>query len=604
MTRRKSKGKKGAIKGSKPGAPSQPSDSSLSLSTSPPVSNDMIAGSGVIAEADVAAGPHSKPENYLRNIAPAVVSSTARITSRRATLLILGFAAVLSIISFVYFFIHDMTNLYGDGMAHVNIARKVVDSPDDSLWQRYIQIGSPWLPLQTVLMLPLVRNDWMWRTGLAGSIVSMISYVVAAIALYLLARNFYRKEDEPYKEILPAITAAIFLLNPSTLYMQSTPMTELVFMATLALAVYLLQRWVTDQTRKRLAIAAVAMTIAALARYEAWPVTTFAVVIVILASRGDARAKTKNAALFTALAAIGPLYWLWHNWAIYGNALEFLTGPYSARGIYLQNQANLGWAKIFLGNLFIDASLILITVAVCAGTFVLMLGMIGFFTFIIIKRKALLDYAPAFLLIVPFFFHVYSLYQGEIQIFPLSAFGLHNVRYGLPHILAVALFAPASILLFKKGSRRWASIAACVIIISQYLYLVSEGPTQLAVYQEGYRNGVNSRPARERRQFSSLVKANPPEPTILMNTGELGPVVTQGGLRYSDIIHEGTLRWHQIKESIPVDVSTVIVQQGDPLDKRLIENPSLAADLAEHFQEQVSVGRIKMFRRKQGVSNK
>ena len=49
-----------------------------------------------------------------------------------------------------------MTNVYGDGIAHVNIARKVVDSPDDSLWQRYIQIGSPWLPVQTVAMLPLV----------------------------------------------------------------------------------------------------------------------------------------------------------------------------------------------------------------------------------------------------------------------------------------------------------------------------------------------------------------------------------------------------------------------------------------------------------------
>ena len=88
-----------------------------------------------------------------------------------------------------------MTNVYGDGVAHVNIARKVVDSPDSSLWRRYIQIGSPWLPLQTVMMLPLVTNDWMWRTGVAGSIVSMISFVAAAVSLYLLAATLYRKED-------------------------------------------------------------------------------------------------------------------------------------------------------------------------------------------------------------------------------------------------------------------------------------------------------------------------------------------------------------------------------------------------------------------------
>jgi hypothetical protein len=447
-------------------------------------------------------------------------------------------------------------------------------------------------------MLPFVANDWMWRTGFAGSAVSMISFVVAALALYLLARDLYGKEDNPYNELLPAITAAIFLFNPSAVYMQATPMTELVFMATLVLAVYRLRRWITDQTKKRLIFAALAMTIATLARYEAWPVAALAVAIVILASRGDARMKINNGAIFTAVVLIGPVYWLWHNWAIYGNALEFLTGPYSARGLYLQNQANLGWAKIFVGHLFIDVLMIVVTAAVCAGPFVLLMGAIGFIAFIIVRRSLLLENAPVILLTVPFFFHVFSLYRGEIQIFPLSAFGLHNVRYGLPHILAIALFAPSIVLLFKSESRRWASAALLAIVALQYVYLVSEGPSQLAVYQEGYRNGVNAKPARERRQFSSLIKADPPQPIILMNTGELGPVVSQGGLHYSDIIHEGTLRWHEIRENIPADVSTVIIQEGDPLDRRLRENSALARDLENSFQLRREVGRIRLFRRK------
>jgi hypothetical protein len=93
---------------------------------------------------------------------------------------IVAFIVVVTVstAAFLYFFTNGMTNVYGDGVAHVNIARKVVDSPDDSLRQRYIQIGSPWLPVQTVLMLPLVTNDWMWRTGAAGSIVSMIAFIM------------------------------------------------------------------------------------------------------------------------------------------------------------------------------------------------------------------------------------------------------------------------------------------------------------------------------------------------------------------------------------------------------------------------------------------
>ena len=513
-------------------------------------------------------------------------------------LAIAAIAAILSISAFLYFFANEMTNVYGDGVAHVNIARKVVDSPDDSLWQRYMQIGSPWLPLQTVLMLPMVANDWMWRTGVAGSIVSMISFVMAAVSLYLLARSFYRKEGEPWREVLPALSAAIFALNPSALYMQSTPMTEVVFMAALVTAIYLLQRWVNEQTSRRLVVAALAMTAATLARYEAWPVAVLAIPIVALTSHGGWKAKSKSTALFSTVMAMGPIYWLWHNWAIYGNALEFLTGPNSARGIYLQNRASLGWSTVFVGHASRDVLTIAIAAAVCAGPFVLLLSAMGFLRWIGAKRTSLLEDSPVLLLMVPFFFHVFSLYRGEIQVFPLSAFGLHNVRYGLPHLLPVALFAPAVVLWFKGSARRRAGVLVCTVLAAQYWYLISEGPTQLAVYQEGYRNGVNARPARERARVASFLRANPPNRLILMHTGALGPVVSQGGLRYSEVIHEGAARWHQLGDGIPRDVETVIVQQGDPLDLRIGESPLLTRDLVALFQERLSVGQIKVFKRK------
>jgi len=260
-------------------------------------------------------------------------------------------ASIISIGAFVHFFTNGMTNVYGDGIAHVNIARKVVDSPDDSVRQRYIQIGSPWLPLQTVSMLPLVVNDWMWRTGAAGSLVSMISFVITGLALYLLARIFYRKEEGPWSGALPALSAGIFILNPSAVYLQSTPMSEIVFMAALVVSVYLLQAWTNDQIAKRLVLAAGAMTAATLTRYEAWPVAAFSILIVAFTSQGDWKARLTKISLFAALTAVGPLYWLWHNWEIYGNALEFLIGPNSARGIALQNRVNFNCQRYSWGTL-------------------------------------------------------------------------------------------------------------------------------------------------------------------------------------------------------------------------------------------------------------
>ena len=512
-------------------------------------------------------------------------------------LVVAAIAAAVSFLSFLYFFSNGMTNVYGDGVAHVNIARKVVDSPDETLWQRYMQIGSPWLPLQTVAMLPLVASNWMWRTGVAGSIVSMISFVIAAVSLYLLARTFYRKENGRMHDALPVLSAAIFVLNPSALYMQSTPMSELVFMAALVAAVYLLQRWLDDQTAKRLAAAAGAMALATLTRYESWSVAALSVLIVALTARGDWKGKMKSRAVFAALVAVGPGYWLWHNWAIYGNALEFLSGPNSARGISLQNKVNFAWSSMFVGQAGLDLLTMAATTAVCAGPFILLLSAGGFLRSLVAKRRSLLEHSPLILLILPFFFHAFSLYRGEIQVFPLSAFGLLNIRYGLPHLLGVALFAPAAVLLFNGPARRWASAAVCLIVAAQYGYLISEGPTQLAIYQEGYRNGVNARPARERARVASFLKANPPNRLILMHSGALGPLVSQGGLRFSDIVHEGTGRWHQLDDGIPKDVATVILQQGDPLDLRIRENSVLARDLSEEFEQQLSVGNIKVYGR-------
>lgn len=494
-----------------------------------------------------------------------------------------------------------MTNNYGDGVAHVNIARKIVDSPDDSFWQRYMQIGSPWLPLQTVAMLPLVWNDSFWRTGAAGSIVSMVSFIVAAMMIFLLARRYYRTHEEGRFAIMPMIATGIFVFNPSVLYMQSTPMTELVFIAAFASSVYALQRWNDDQGRGRLAVAGSVMALACLARYEAWPAAAIAVAIVAFCAEGSFSRRITSAAIYGLIAATGPLYWLWHNWAIYGDAFEFLTGPSSARGLYLQNRANLGWSQVFVGNLPLDLGLMAAAIAVCAGPLVLLAATIGLAR-VLRSYRRFSEYAPALLAGVPFLFHVWSLYRGEIQVFPFSVVGLLNVRYGLPHLLAVALLIPAAALFFRISWRRGATLAICGLVAFQYWWLLSDGANQLAVFQEGYRNGVNSRQARELARVSEFLKANPPRAMILMQSGSLGPVVPRGGLRFASVIHEGTARWHQVADSIPPDVSTVVVEQGDAVDSQFRSKPALARDLAETFEPVYRTEKTTVYSRVRGTA--
>ena len=44
---------------------------------------------------------------------------------------------------------------YGDAEAHLNIARRIVDSRTPG----WCQLGTTWLPLPHLLMIPLVRHD-------------------------------------------------------------------------------------------------------------------------------------------------------------------------------------------------------------------------------------------------------------------------------------------------------------------------------------------------------------------------------------------------------------------------------------------------------------
>ena len=194
MKRQKAKGKRQKAKVAAPAAlplpESQPPEEAVT-----PAHDDTVEGAATDSIGATSTAVPSAAANHTAPVALTAYDRVRQIIARRGGLLVIIFATLLSLASFVYFFTNGMTNHYGDGIAHVNIARKVVDSPDDSLWQRYLQIGTPWLPLQTVLMLPLVAIDPLWRSGAAGSLVSMIAFVVAATMIYRIALQLYGADD-------------------------------------------------------------------------------------------------------------------------------------------------------------------------------------------------------------------------------------------------------------------------------------------------------------------------------------------------------------------------------------------------------------------------
>src|SRR5208337_2453214 len=129
--------------------------------------------------------------------------------------LLCGFLlAVLSAASVWFFYSNHYLLYYGDAEAHLNTARRVVDSQTPG----YLQLGSPWLPLPHALMLPLVANDALWHNGLAGAIPPAVCFVCAGLFLFAAVRRIF---DSTAAAVT---TTALFALNPNVLYLQSIPM--------------------------------------------------------------------------------------------------------------------------------------------------------------------------------------------------------------------------------------------------------------------------------------------------------------------------------------------------------------------------------------------
>ena len=108
--------------------------------------------------------------------------------------LLVWLATCVSVMSFLAYFQRGDVLLYGDAVAHMNIARRVFDSKTPGL----LQLGTVWLPLPHLLMIPFLLSHEMWQRGVGGSIPSMIAYVFGVVGIFRLVRGtLSRTRAEP-----------------------------------------------------------------------------------------------------------------------------------------------------------------------------------------------------------------------------------------------------------------------------------------------------------------------------------------------------------------------------------------------------------------------
>ncbi len=345
-------------------------------------------------------------------------------------------ACITSISACWYYFQQREVLLYDDAYSHLRIARSVFDSATPGL----AQLGSVWLPLQHILMWPFILNNYLWYSGLAGSFVSMPSYITAAIYLFLSARRLTRSS------IASFIGTLLFIFNPNVLYLQSVPLGETVCMATLTAAGYYFLCWTQDGKLKQLIFTAAWTFLATLARYDGWALFlgVFCLIpLVGLLKRQKLRQIESDIVVFGVPGGLGIALWLIWNKIIFGDPLYFNDGLYSARSqqlVVLQEHLLFTYHNLLQALRYYT-----IDTQQTIGSILFVLAFVAFLWFLLRNRFAPSTFG-ALVFLVPFPFYVAALYNGNAVIWlpganpPGAHIYMFNVRYGAQMVVPAALF--------------------------------------------------------------------------------------------------------------------------------------------------------------------
>ena len=485
-------------------------------------------------------------------------------------------AAAASLLAFLYFYRHGQILLYGDAVAHITIARRIFDSVKPSL----LHLGTVWLPLPHLLILPFVVPDDWWQTGVGASIPSMIAYVAGTVGIFrlVLARA---------SRVAAWLAAAVFALNANLLYLQSTAMTEPLYLALFIWAVVYFDEFVRerqqDPARAARALRRCALWLAAamLTRYDAWVVTcAVGLIATALVLRGgtipaEALSRLRRAwVMFVMLGAAVPTSWFIYNYVRWGDALDFARGQYSARAIAERTLPATfhypGLHSPTVAALFFLKSAALNLDGGGRWQWVLLWVALAGILVVLIKYRS---HWPWLLLWLPLPFYALAIAYGSVPIYvPMWwPFGYYNLRYGLQLLPAVAVFVAALFesLAMLPRARRVAIVAGFVLVAGSALASWRGTPIcqREAQVNSITRVAFEGALARELARFPATAR-------FLMFTGGHPGALETSGIPLRRTVNESLHpEWEQALADPATAADYVVAIDGDPVAAAVAAHP-------------------------------
>lgn len=496
-------------------------------------------------------------------------------------------AAIATAVSTTVAYMNHTIIAYGDAESHLNIAKRVIDS----LTPGFAQLGGIWLPLPHILLIPFVWSDFLWRTGLAGSIVSGACFIVASIFIYKLTMLITDHRGASFAASL------VFMANPNVLYLSSTPMTELTLIVFFVLSSYYFVRYVKDREDVvALVLAAFYGCMASLSRYDGWGLVLMeaALLGLMLLPRGWKRLEG-GIILFCTLAFFGIVLWLTWGAMILGDPLYFTHSQFSA------NSQQQNW--LLAGELptyhqpILSLEYYSYTTLMNVGTVIALLFILGLLLFIFERGRKNKIFVLG-ILAVPFIFNVATLFLGQSIIFipgltpGTYQWTLFNVRYGVMMVPCIAVVV--GYLTFRarnviaRGAIMAAVAAQCAVFALGYLPVIT--------YADGV-SGLSSSVAKV-PDAQYWLDAHYDKGLVLEDDYSRTISIARSPIPMQDVIYVGNKPYWDDSLKEPEKYATwIVMQKDDSVWTALYDDPVEQGRLFKYFNKVYTSDNIYIFKK-------
>jgi hypothetical protein len=437
----------------------------------------------------------------------------------------LPFLVAISIVSFAIFYANGLALAYNDARSHLDIARRVVEG----LKTGAAQLGSVWLPLPHIVMLPTIWNDFFWHSGLAGALPNMIFFVATA----LMVVRYLRLLDVSLIGRLVALV--VFVANINILYLQSTAMTEVLLIAMMTASTLEFLLWVKSGFKvKHLVLMSFFVMLSTLTRYDGWFLCAYicACMLLILAiSRRKWSEIEGTFLMYCTLAGFGIVLWLGWNLVIFKDPLYFAFGPFSAHA--QQEQLDSAGVLVTKKNLVESIRVYAYALFYNSNAYLTLLSFLGAFFLWSEKKLPLVYRIATTALIAPLLFNILALYLGHSVLFiqGISGDTWFNVRYGIMLHASVAIFI--GYLIHKARDFRLVLIATMLFVLFFQFARVD------AVTIDDARVGSSQKNVSEVSGYLKKHATNA-KGFILISAASHDAIIFSSGLPMKRFIHEGT----------------------------------------------------------------